>query len=92
MNGDIFTSEYMETEFAEALADCEITALKLLIITLLVAAGNALHSNFCAGDEPKWKDPSQRADLLKLSEACETAHAGLKSPKKKRDAAEREIA
>jgi hypothetical protein len=73
----IFTGEYMEGEVKLARAEAHQAALRASMLELLMAAGNALHSNFVSGDEAKWKHPSQRESLIELSDACHAVLAQM---------------
>lgn len=89
----VFTSEYREGIYAVIRRDAEQAALRLevallkaSVADLLQEAGNALHAIFVAGDEPKWKHPSQRDHLIDLSAMLETLHQkittdGVQAPK-----------
>lgn len=70
---NVFTSDYMEFEVASARAEVETAALRLALLEVLYAAGRALHANFVAGNEAKWRHDDQREALIELSDACRAA-------------------
>lgn len=78
---NVYTGEYREAEFARVKADedlqemrLDLASLRSLCARVLQTGGLALHCNFVAGDEPKWKDPSQRESLIELSSLFEELH------------------
>ncbi len=81
MSVGVFTADYSSAEFEEirhnqaiAILNLENEILKVTIVNILEAGGAALHSVFEAGDEPKWKDQSQRNSLLELSDVLHAAN------------------
>ncbi|MDO9416999.1 hypothetical protein [Pararhizobium sp.] len=77
----VFTAEYCEGQYAliakeqvHAKLFLEIATLKALSSRVLEAGGGALHNLFVAGEEPKWADESQRAQLIELSDCLEALH------------------
>lgn len=77
----VFTAEYSEGEYALIRTEQDVASLKLDIAVLrasvtriLEIGGNALHSCFVAGGEPKWTDSSQREGLIELSDALGALH------------------
>jgi hypothetical protein len=80
----VFTSDYLcfelsalEARESEAEKDLDIARLRHQLMKVLYEVGNALHSNFVAGDEAKWRHPGQRESLITLSDLAKTAHKSL---------------
>ncbi len=81
MSQTVFTAEYCEGQYEIirkqqeiAVLNLENAVLKATIATILQIGGNALHSLFEAGGEPKWRHPSEREAFIDLSNTLESAH------------------